>query len=75
MFGNEAGTFEAWVYPLKILRDLHLVFHVEGGALQRSLWHARSLSCRKRAPSFMQATRFKSARFFSCPCTSPALSS
>ena len=33
MFGNEAGTFEAWVYPLKILRDFHLVFHVDGRAL------------------------------------------
>lgn len=33
MFGNEAGTFEAWVYPLKILRDFHLVFHVEGRAI------------------------------------------
>jgi glycogen debranching enzyme len=33
MFGNQAGTFEAWVYPLKILRDFHLVFHIEGRAL------------------------------------------
>ncbi len=24
LFGNEAGQFEAWVYPLKILRDFHL---------------------------------------------------
>ena len=30
LFGNEAGQFEAWVYPLKILRDFHLRFHVEG---------------------------------------------
>jgi glycogen debranching enzyme len=29
LFGNETGQFEAWVYPLKILRDLHLRFHVE----------------------------------------------
>src|ERR1700730_3865212 len=28
LLGNEAGRFEAWVYPLKILRDLHLRFHV-----------------------------------------------
>ncbi len=33
MFGNEAGRFEAWVYPLRVLRDFHLVFHVEGRAL------------------------------------------
>jgi glycogen debranching enzyme len=29
LFGNEAGNFEAWVYPLKILRDFHLRFHLE----------------------------------------------
>ena len=33
LFGNESGRLEAWVYPLKILRDLHLVFHVDGRAL------------------------------------------
>ncbi len=30
IFGNEQGTLEAWVYPLKILRDFHLRFHVDG---------------------------------------------
>lgn len=30
LFGNEAGNFEAWVYPLKILRDFHLRFLVDG---------------------------------------------
>jgi glycogen debranching enzyme len=30
MFGNEAGQFEAWVYPLKILRNFHLRFLAEG---------------------------------------------
>jgi hypothetical protein len=33
MFGNEAGTIEAWVYPLKLLRDFHLVFHVDDRTL------------------------------------------
>lgn len=28
LFGNEAGRFEAWVYPLKVLRDFHLRFHL-----------------------------------------------
>jgi glycogen debranching enzyme len=27
LFGNEAGEMEAWVYPLKIFRGLHLRFH------------------------------------------------
>jgi len=30
LFGNEAGQFEAWVYPLKILRDFHLRFYHDG---------------------------------------------
>lgn len=33
LFGNEAGRMEAWVYPLKIFRDFHLTFHVDGRAI------------------------------------------
>ncbi|MGC1620622.1 MAG: hypothetical protein WA765_19190 [Candidatus Acidiferrum sp.] len=33
LLGNEAGRMEAWVYPLKILRDFHLKFHVDGRSL------------------------------------------
>jgi glycogen debranching enzyme len=33
LFGNEEGRLEAWVYPLKILRDFHLRFHVDGAVL------------------------------------------
>src|SRR2546422_9813203 len=32
LFGNEAGQIEAWVYPLKILRNFHLTFIVGGRA-------------------------------------------
>ncbi|HME32645.1 MAG TPA: hypothetical protein VKG65_07840, partial [Terriglobales bacterium] len=28
LFGREDGYFEAWIYPLKLLRDFHLTFHV-----------------------------------------------
>lgn len=42
VFGNETGTVEAWVYPLKIFRDFELVFHIAGrsipaGALARNI--------------------------------------
>jgi len=42
LLGHESGSFEAWVYPLKILRDLHLRFEVDkeiidGQALVRSI--------------------------------------
>ncbi len=33
IFGNEQGTLEAWVYPLKILRNFHLRFHLNGVTL------------------------------------------
>jgi len=33
LFGNESGRMEAWVYPLKLLRDFHLQFHVDGRVL------------------------------------------
>lgn len=33
LLGNEAGQMEAWVYPLKILRDFRLKIHVGGMAL------------------------------------------
>ena len=32
LFGNESGQMEAWVYPLKLLREFHLQFH-EGGRI------------------------------------------
>ncbi|MGB8788427.1 MAG: hypothetical protein WA755_01160 [Candidatus Acidiferrales bacterium] len=30
LFGHESGRFESWVYPLKILRDFHLRFYMDG---------------------------------------------
>jgi glycogen debranching enzyme len=33
LLGNESGRMEAWVYPLKILRDFHLKFQVDGKTL------------------------------------------
>ena len=45
LFGNEAGQFEAWVYPLKILRDFHLTFLVGGRAIAADIL-ARTLTVR-----------------------------
>lgn len=55
MFGNEAGTFEAWVYPLKILRDFHLVFHVDGRALPAESL-ARTVSVQPEACTILYAS-------------------
>ena len=34
LFGNESGRMEAWVYPLKLLRELRLQFHTEGRVIR-----------------------------------------
>lgn len=33
IFGHEDGNFEAWVYPVKLLRNFHLTFHAGGRAI------------------------------------------
>jgi len=33
LLGNESGVVEAWVYPLKIFRDLRITVHNEGRAI------------------------------------------
>ncbi len=45
LFGNETGNFEAWVYPLKILRDFHLRFLMDGRVIPAEAL-ARTLTVR-----------------------------
>jgi glycogen debranching enzyme len=52
LFGNETGRFEAWVYPLKIFRDFHLTFHVDGRALPAESL-ARTLTVRPESATLM----------------------
>jgi glycogen debranching enzyme len=52
LFGNEAGRFEAWVYPLKIFRDFHLTFHVGDRALPAESL-ARTLTVRPESASIL----------------------
>ena len=33
IFGNESGRVEAWIYPLKLLREFHVTVHHDGKAL------------------------------------------
>jgi len=54
LFGNETGRFEAWVYPLKIFRDFHLIFHVDGRALPADSL-ARTLTVRPQSASILYA--------------------
>ncbi|HZZ14616.1 MAG TPA: hypothetical protein VFE08_01500 [Candidatus Sulfotelmatobacter sp.] len=52
LFGNEGGRFEAWAYPLKIFRDFHLTFHVDGRALPAESL-ARTLTVRPESATLL----------------------
>jgi glycogen debranching enzyme len=54
LFGNEAGRMEAWVYPLKIFREFHLIFHTEGRALPAEAL-ARTLVVRPESATIVYA--------------------
>ena len=54
LFGTETGRFEAWVYPLKIFRDFHLIFHVGDRALPAESL-ARTLTVRPESASILYA--------------------
>jgi len=52
LFGTENGRFEAWVYPLKIFRELHLTFHLGDRALPAESL-ARTLTVRPESASIL----------------------
>src|SRR5215472_6936995 len=54
MFGDETGRFEAWVYPLKIFRDFHLIFHVGDRALPAE-GLSRTLTVRPESATILYA--------------------
>jgi glycogen debranching enzyme len=54
LLGNEAGNFEAWVYPLKIFRDFRLLFHVGNRVLPAESL-ARTLTVRPESSSILYA--------------------
>jgi glycogen debranching enzyme len=54
LFGNESGQFEAWVYPLKIFRDFHLIFHLGDRSLPAESL-ARTLTVRPESTSILYA--------------------
>lgn len=52
LLGNEQGIIEAWVYPLKILGNFHLRFHVDGVA-QPAEMLARTLIVRPESTTIV----------------------
>jgi glycogen debranching enzyme len=54
LLGNEAGQFEAWVYPIKIFRSFHLIFHIAGRSIPAENL-ARTLSVRPESTTLLYA--------------------
>ncbi len=54
LLGDESGRMEAWVYPLKILREFHLKFHTEGRVLPAEAL-ARTLTVRAESSTILYA--------------------
>ncbi|MGA2421479.1 MAG: hypothetical protein ABSG69_15490 [Candidatus Acidiferrum sp.] len=52
LFGNESGNIEAWVYPLKILRDFHLRFHTDARVIDAATL-ARSITARPESVTIL----------------------
>jgi GH15 family glucan-1,4-alpha-glucosidase len=55
LLGNEAGRLEAWVYPLKILRDFHLRFHLRSLDIPAEAL-ARTITVRPESTSILYAS-------------------
>ena len=52
VFGDETGKAEAWVYPLKLLRDFSLVFHTDGHELPAASL-VRAITARPESTSLL----------------------
>lgn len=61
LFGNEAGDFEAWVYPMKLLRGLDLEFRLPDRSLPASAL-ARELDVRPESATITYANESFSVR-------------
>jgi glycogen debranching enzyme len=55
LFGNESGQMEAWIYPLKLLRDFRLVFH-EGDHAIPSEVLARTITVRPESATIVYSS-------------------
>jgi glycogen debranching enzyme len=71
LFGYETGDFEAWVYPLKIFRDFHLIFHIGDRALPAESL-ARTLTVRPESATLLYAgDNFRVRETLSIPANEP----
>ena len=55
LFGNESGQMEAWIYPLKLLRDFRLVFHANDHAIPAEVL-ARTITVRPESATLVYSS-------------------
>jgi glycogen debranching enzyme len=55
LFGNELGQMEAWIYPLKLLRDFRLVFHEGDHAIPAEVL-ARTITVRPESATIVYSS-------------------
>ena len=55
LFGNESGQMEAWIYPLKLLRDFRLIFHEGDHAIPAEVL-ARTISVRPESATIVYSS-------------------
>jgi glycogen debranching enzyme len=73
VFGNESGTIEAWVYPLKLLRDFSLIFHVDDHDIPASTL-ARTVIARPESTSLVYVgDTFRVIETFLAPVHEPGV--
>lgn len=71
LFGDESGNFEAWAYPVKIFRDFHLRFHVDGRNIPAESL-ARTVSVRPESSTILYASdTFQVRETFCVPVNEP----
>jgi len=55
LFGHESGQMEAWIYPLKLLRDFRLVFHEGDHAIPAEVL-ARTVTVRPESATIVYSS-------------------
>jgi glycogen debranching enzyme len=73
VLGNESGTVETWVYPLKLLRDFSLVFHTAGHDIAAAAL-TRTVIVRPESTSLVYASdTFRVTETFLAPVHEPGV--
>jgi glycogen debranching enzyme len=73
VFGDESGTVEAWVYPLKLFRDFSLIFHVNAHDIPAATL-ARTVLVRPESTSLIYVgDTFRVTETFVAPAHEPGV--